>query len=50
VLVALTLTSGMAVAQTFDMKQLDVKKGRLEVGLDNTVHGGVPSDRAEPTR
>ena len=32
-------------AQTFDVKQLEVKKGELELGLDNTFHKGVPHDR-----
>src|SRR6476620_10894560 len=31
-----------AVAQTFDVKQLDVQKGSLELGLDNTVQAGLP--------
>jgi hypothetical protein len=44
-IMALTLTSGMALAQTFDVKQLEVKQGNLEAGLDNTAHGGVPRDR-----
>jgi|EndMetStandDraft_5_1072996.scaffolds.fasta_scaffold68521_2 hypothetical protein len=30
-----------AGAQTFDVKQLDVQKGSLELGLDNTVHTGL---------
>ena len=32
-----------AAAQTFDVKQLDVTQGNLELGLDNTVHGGLPT-------
>jgi len=39
-----------ATAQTFDIKQLDVKQGSLEAGLDNTVQsnprGGSDSDRS----
>ena len=31
-----------AVAQTFDVKQLDIKQGSLEIGLDNSFFGGVP--------
>ena len=31
-----------AVAQTFDVKQLDIQKGSLELGLDNTVQAGLP--------
>jgi hypothetical protein len=31
-----------AAAQTFDVKQLDVQKGSLELGLDNTVQPGLP--------
>lgn len=33
-----------AVAQTFDVKQLDIQKGALELGLDNTVQGRLPPD------
>lgn len=32
-------------AQTFDVKQLEVKRGELEFGSSNTVHGGFPSSR-----
>jgi hypothetical protein len=32
-----------APAQTFDVKQLDVKQGSLELGLDNTLHRGLPA-------
>jgi hypothetical protein len=34
-----------AHAQTFDVKQLDVTQGSLELGLDNTWHRGLPRDR-----
>lgn len=34
-----------AAGQTFDVKQLEVKQGSLEIGLDNTLHLGVPRDR-----
>ena len=37
----LVLLSPPAEAQTFDVKQLDVTQGSLELGLDNTVQGGV---------
>jgi hypothetical protein len=40
IVVALSLPS-LAGAQTFDVKQLDVKKGALELGLDNTVQAGI---------
>ena len=30
------------VAQTFDVKTLDIKQGSLEIGLDNSFFGGVP--------
>jgi hypothetical protein len=33
-----------ASAQTFDVKTPDVKRGSLELGLDNTLHTGVPHD------
>lgn len=40
------LTSLDRVAgQTFDVKQLEVKQGSLELELDNTLHLGVPRDR-----
>ena len=29
----------LGVAQTFDVKQLDINQGALELGLDNTVQG-----------
>lgn len=34
-----------AVAQTFDVKTLEVEKGKLELSLDNTFHRGVPHAR-----
>jgi hypothetical protein len=45
VIVAMALAATGACAQTFDVKQLEVKRGSLELGLDNTVHRGVPHDR-----
>jgi hypothetical protein len=33
-----------AVAHTFDVKQLDVTAGSLELGLDNTAHPHLPPD------
>ena len=36
------LLSPPAQAQTFDVKQLEIKAGELELGLDNTVHFGLP--------
>src|SRR5215212_433755 len=41
-LVAAIFGYGQAGAQTFDVKQLDVQKGSLELGLDNTAHAGLP--------
>jgi len=35
------LSASPAWAQTFDVKQLDVTQGALELGLDNTLQGGV---------
>src|SRR5262245_8720379 len=35
------LLPAMALAQTFDIKQLDVTGGALEAASDNTVQGGV---------
>ncbi len=32
-------------AQTFDVKQLDITRGALELGSDNTVHLGLPRHR-----
>lgn len=43
--VVLGLQSGFAVAQTFDVKQLEIKKGEVELGLDNTFHSHVPHAR-----
>jgi hypothetical protein len=40
IFIALLLPS-FADAQTFDVKQLDVKKGALELGLHNTAHAGI---------
>jgi hypothetical protein len=40
IFIALLLPS-FAGAQTFDVKQLDVKKGALELGLDNTGHAPI---------
>lgn len=34
-----------AKAQTFDVKQLEVRRGELEFGDSNTVHGGLPRAR-----
>ena len=34
-----------ASAQTFDVKQLDVKQGSLELGLDNAAQQGLPRNR-----
>lgn len=42
VLCAVLSLPSFAAAQTFDVKQVDVKKGALELGLDNTVQAGVP--------
>jgi len=41
VLQVLLLSASPAWAQTFDVKQLDVTQGALELGLDNTLQGGV---------
>lgn len=45
IIIVVALASTGAAGQTFDVKQLDVKQGSLELGLDNTVHRGVPRDR-----
>ncbi len=42
---ALILGSGVAQAQTFDVKQLEVMKGKLEYGPETMVARGVPHDR-----
>jgi len=39
------LTPSGALAQTFDVKGLDVTRGALELGLDNTAHAGAPARR-----
>src|SRR5262245_47140011 len=39
--IAVVLVPSLASAQTFDVKQLDVKKGALELGLDNTAQAGI---------
>lgn len=39
------LGASAACAQTFDIKQLDIMQGALELGLDNTFHPGVPHYR-----
>ena len=39
---AVAIQSTDTLGQTFDVKQLDVKQGSLELGLDNTVHQGLP--------
>ena len=39
------LIGGPARAQTFDVKPVEVTKGALDLGLDNTFHRGVPHDR-----
>lgn len=48
-LLAAGLMAAVAVsasrAQTFDIKQLEIMQGMLELGLDNTVHKGVPHFR-----
>ena len=44
-LATLGLQLGAAQAQTFDVKQLEVKKGEVELGLDNTFHSHVPHAR-----
>jgi hypothetical protein len=38
---ALSMLATSALSQTFDVKELSVKEGTLELGLDNTVHAGV---------
>ena len=40
-LAVMLLSAASARAQTFDVKQLDVTQGALELGLDNTVQGGI---------
>ena len=45
VAVAVAVSAAPALAQTFDVKQLEIKKGELELGLDNTFHKGVPHER-----
>ena len=35
-------TATSAVGQTFDVKQLDIKQGSLEIGFDNSFFGGLP--------
>ena len=40
-LIALTALPASALAQTFDVKGLDVTQGSLELGLDNTQHTGI---------
>ena len=46
---AITIVTVLAPAttsgQTFDVKQAEAKQGELELGLDNTVHWGVPRYR-----
>jgi hypothetical protein len=37
----LLLSAASAWAQTFDVKQLDVTQGALELGLDNTLQGAI---------
>ncbi|HRD75234.1 MAG TPA: hypothetical protein PK264_04755 [Hyphomicrobiaceae bacterium] len=43
-LLASTIANG-AAAQTFDVKPVEVTKGALDFGIDNTFHRGVPHDR-----
>jgi hypothetical protein len=38
---AMLVLPASAEAQTFEVKQLDVKQGSLDLGLDNSVQGGV---------
>jgi hypothetical protein len=40
--VAVVGVSDAACAQTFDVKLLEVKRGYLELGLDNSLLWGVP--------
>jgi len=40
-LAVMLLSAASARAQTFDVKQLDVTQGALELGLDNTLQGGI---------
>lgn len=42
---ALSLLPAASQAQTFDVKQLEIKKGEVELGLDNTFHSHVPHAR-----
>ena len=42
IVVAVLVVSTGASGQTFDVKQVDVKQGNLELGLDNTIQGGLP--------
>ena len=42
---AAALGVSAATAQTFDIKQLEIMQGMLELGFDNTVHKGVPHYR-----
>jgi hypothetical protein len=37
-------TSGGAIAQTFNLKQLEVKQGSLDFGVSNSVQWGLPSN------
>ena len=45
IVIAVALASTGAAGQTLDVKQLDVRQGSLELGLDNTLHRSVPRDR-----